>query len=247
MVLPKYFPPGFLKNRYLNKGYRLLSVLHQALLRTRSPRPAFPLERLGSRYGGWFVPTTLMTSDWVVYSGGLLEDISFDEQVISRFGCRVYGFDPTPEAIAHVARRRHVSAALGNFVHVPVGLWKENATLKFYAPRTRGWVGSYSVHNLQGMGGYFEAPCRTITALMAELGHHKLDLLKIDIEGSEYEVLDHMLTHGVRVDWLCVEFDQPVPFWTTAAMLHRLSDSGFVLQKVDHWNLTFAHRTVWGR
>ena len=41
---------------------------------------------------------------------------------------------------------------------------------------------------------------------MDELGHDHLDLLKLDIEGAEYEVLDSLAAEGIRSRILCVEF-----------------------------------------
>ena len=47
-------------------------------------------------------------------------------------------------------------------------------------------------------------PVRRLPTLMQELGHDRLDLLKLDIEGGEYAVLDDVLAVGPRQ--LLVEF-----------------------------------------
>jgi len=237
----KFFPDFFLKNRYLNKAYRIFVVIYRNLLELSVADSRVTLEKLGSNYGGWFVPTLQIRSDWIIYSGGIGQDTTFDEELIRRYGCKVFAFDPTPTAIEFVNQRKKNSEAMKNFVFSPIGLWSQDTILKFYAPRTRGWVGSYSARNLQGMEEYFEAQCKSITTIMREYGHQKINLLKIDIEGAEYEVLDDIITNRVEVDWLCVEFDQPVPFWTTQRMLSKLFDYGLTLQKIDKWNFTFAH------
>ena len=46
---------------------------------------------------------------------------------------------------------------------------------------------------------------------MAELGHDHIDLLKISAEGSEYEILDHVVSESIDVRVLCVEYAQPAP------------------------------------
>ncbi len=74
---------------------------------------------------------------------------------------------------------------------------------------------------------------------MRENGHAHIDLLKIDIEGAEYRVLAELVANRLPVRWLCVEFDQPVPFWTTNRMLVRLRQAGYQLCKVDRWNFVF--------
>src|SRR5579863_6634477 len=40
------------------------------------------LEKLGVGAGGWFVPTRLIQEGWIVYSGGVGEDITFDLELI---------------------------------------------------------------------------------------------------------------------------------------------------------------------
>jgi len=236
----EFFPDAFLKNRWLNKGYRSLGPIWQAWLR-RSIKPAGTrLERLGSDYGGWYFPVDEVRADWVIYSGGVGQDTTFDEAVMDRFGCTVYMFDPTPHAIEHVVMRLTRSAWMGTrAVFKPVGLWSKNVTLRFFAPRTRGWVGSFSVRNLQGMEDGFDAPCRSLASLMAELGHHRIDFLKIDIEGAEYEVIRSVLDANICVGWMAVEFDQPVPLWTTGRLIADLRAHDYSLVHSDRWNFLF--------
>ena len=41
---------------------------------------------------------------------------------------------------------------------------------------------------------------------MKQNGHKQIDLLKLDIEGSEYEVLDELLKERLAVRQICVEY-----------------------------------------
>ena len=70
------------------------------------------LVRIGSDYGGWIVPTSLLSRDSVCYCVGVGEDISFDLGLIRQFRCQIYAFDPTPRAKAFVelADRRRGTA-----------------------------------------------------------------------------------------------------------------------------------------
>lgn len=43
---------------------------------------------------------------------------------------------------------------------------------------------------------------------MKELGHTKIDLLKIDIEGAEYKVLASLIKDKVKPGVLCIEYDE---------------------------------------
>ena len=41
---------------------------------------------------------------------------------------------------------------------------------------------------------------------MAENQHDRIDLLKLDIEGSEYDVIEHILERRIPVRQICVEY-----------------------------------------
>ncbi len=55
--------------------------------------------RLGSPHAGWDVEVVGIDQDSVVYSFGVGEDVSFDLDLISRCGCTIHAFDPTPKAV----------------------------------------------------------------------------------------------------------------------------------------------------
>lgn len=200
----------------------------------RSPH-GVRFERLGSAYGGWTVPVDLIKSDWICYSGGVGEDVTFDLEVIRRFGCTVIACDPTPRAKVHVARN---AARQEKFRFLPVGLWSGDAELRFYAPRDPSHV-SHSIVNLQGTSDYFVARCRSLAAVMKELGHDRIDLLKLDIEGAQHEVLRAALRDGIRPKVICVEFDQPDTVLRMYGSYARLRRAGYRLAVLDGWNLTF--------
>jgi FkbM family methyltransferase len=215
-----------------------LGMARRVLLRHGPPPADLRLEKIGTSYGGWVVPTALIRQDWVCYSGGVGEDISFDLGVIERFGCLVRAFDPTPRAIAFIAANGADEPRLD--FH-PVGLWSEDTTLRFFAPRNPAHV-SHSIMNLQRTHEFFEAPCRSLPSIMRERRDERIDLLKIDIEGAEHEVVRSMLASGIRPTVLCLEIDQPVRvrnFWAT---VRRIRSAGYALVDVDSWNLSFLRK-----
>jgi len=214
----------------------LVGRVHRRFVRSVAPMPELGLEKIGSDYGGWIVPTALIRTDWICYCGGVGEDITFDLGLIERFGCAVFAFDPTPRAIAFAATR---GAEEPRFRFMSVGLWSEDATLRFYAPRDPSHV-SHSIVNLQGTDEYFEGHCRSLRSLMAELGHGSIDLLKIDIEGAEHRVIRSMFASGVRPTVLSTEIDQPVSPWRFWTTIRRVRSAGYTLVAVDGWNFTFV-------
>jgi FkbM family methyltransferase len=192
------------------------------------------LVRLGTDYGGWWVPEEIVGPGTIAYCGGAGEDISFDLALFRR-GCTVRVFDPTPRAIAHVQAKAPQS---DRFAFVPVGWWSHDEEVKFYAPIDARHV-SHSVVNLQGTQDHFIGRVRPVHALMAELGDARVDLIKMDIEGAEREVLPVLLRNGPLPKVLCVEFDQPCPVRAIAQMTRQLKRHGLVPLKIEGWNVTY--------
>lgn len=175
-------------------------------------------------YGGWTVPAALLDTDSVCYLAGVGEDITFDLGLIARFGCTVEAFDPVPQAAIHVSQASPHEPRLR--FH-PVGLWSSDTSLRFSEPRAAGYV-SRSATDMHTTGGGQELPVRSVRSLMDELGHDRIDLLKISAEGAEYEILDHVLDEGLNVRVLCVEYAQPAPEPATPRRsVEKLANAGF--------------------
>jgi FkbM family methyltransferase len=193
--------------------------------------------RLGSPYGGWHVPAGGIRSDAVVYSAGLGEDASFDLELIRRYGCRVWVFDPTPRAVAYA---RTVDEE--RFSFLPVGLWSSDGPQVFFPPKNPVHV-SHSITNSQkARSPGFEAICRSLPSLMRELGHSHIDLLKLDIEGAEYQVLDPIARAEITPSILAVEF-HPASLSQvrrTFRLVRRLKSLGYSVLAREGQNVTFV-------
>lgn len=241
----EYFSHRLTKIWLLNRLYRYAMTAYPKYAFRRFGIPVAGLERLGSAYGGWFVPASELNSKSIVYSAGIGGDITFDKALIELRNCKIHGYDPTPTAVQFISDQILNGELSPLFQFNAVGLWDSETELKFFAPKTRGWVGSYSALNLQGTKEKesISVPVKRLSTLMKENNHRYIDLLKIDIEGAEYRVINEIIEKNIPINWLCVEFDQPVPFWTTNRAIRRLRKSGFQLCRVDHWNFTFKNLT----
>lgn len=199
-------------------------------------QPRADLVRLGTDYGGWWVPESTLRRDAICYSGGVGDDISFDTELIERYGVEVWAFDPTPSVIAWIGAANNLPSG---FRFLPYGLWSEDVELRFYAPRNPQHV-SFSATNAQHTKRHVLVPGRSVASLMKELGHDYVDLLKLDIEGAEGPVIESLLSAGVRPGVLCVEFDQPEPLWRTVRRVRDIEAAGYSVLRVEDWNVAFA-------
>jgi FkbM family methyltransferase len=192
------------------------------------------LVRLGSDYGGWWVPADLLTEKSVVYAAGVGEDVTFDLALIERFGCSVWAMDPTPRAIEHASR---ITEPRWHFL--PFGLWQEDATMRFHPPADATHV-SHSATEVRGSGPGFDAQCYSLRTFTEKLGHRHIDLLKMDIEGAEGPVLDRLPALGILPGVICVEFDQPESPWALRRRLRRLEEAGYVVRRTEARNYTMT-------
>lgn len=195
------------------------------------------LERLGSPYGGWWVPAEVLDRDSVCYLAGVGTDMTFDRAMSDRFGCRMWGLDPTPRSVAWVATQ----SLPARYVFLPLGLAGEPGVMRFYAPRDSAHV-SHSITNLQGTDTYFEAECTTVHLLMKRLRHDRIDLLKMDVEGAQHEIIGSLLRERIFPTVLCVEFDQPEPLSRTRSTLRALRAAEYELVQVEGFNMTLVRR-----
>ncbi len=193
------------------------------------------LVRLGTDYGGWWVPRDLIDGSSVCYLGGVGTDISFDLALIDVFGCQVWGIDPTPVSIGWLAEQELPE----EYHFLAVGLSGEAGTLKFFLPKNPGDV-SASSKNIQRTQEYFEAPVQTIAQTMEQLGHSRLDLVKLDIEGAEHDTIRQMLADGIRPRVVCVEYDHPEPIHWSIRTTRLLRRHGYRLARIEYLNLTFV-------
>jgi len=192
-------------------------------LRAVRPEAKGAVVHLGSEYGGWTVPDGLIDDTWTCWCVGAGSDVSFDLALIERFGARVRSFDPF-----HIFREQAEEKADGS----PRYSFHELAIATADGPLTM-WgaqdevLGSVSAENLYGVQSSFVRPGRTLASLKAELGDARIDLLKLDVEGSEYDVLDHTDLDELGVKVLCVELHHTVGPERALALFGRLRSEGF--------------------
>ncbi|XP_048254957.1 probable methyltransferase-like protein 24 isoform X2 [Haliotis rufescens] len=126
--------------------------------------------------GGWEVCNDREyspSSKCLVYSVGINNDFSFDDEIAKQFGCEVHSFDPSMNQKSY---KRNEQVYFHN-----IGLSDVNVHIP---PNKTGWE------------------MRTLGAIKQELGHAKrrVDVLKMDIEHWEWKVLPQAIASGFLGD-----------------------------------------------
>ncbi|MHB1469180.1 MAG: FkbM family methyltransferase [Solirubrobacteraceae bacterium] len=179
-----------------------------------------PTEYLGTSYGGWAVPTQIIDSESVAYSIGAGGDISFDIELIRRTGCRVLSFDPA------VAARMHEAAGCPRHSFYNFAIWHVPGELEMFVAQNPEHM-ALSAANLQRTHESVLVPCRTIESVRAEHGHDRIDLIKITIDGAEYDFVPHLdlAAWQTKVVVLAVHHNRPLR--AVRRLFSHMAEAGF--------------------
>lgn len=192
-----------------------------------------PLSILGQGDGRWTIASSHIPRNPIVYSFGIGLDISFDLDMIDQFGAQIYAFDPTPIAKQWLA----TNSLPSSFHYVDCGLAGYDGELLFSLPLNHG-VSFTSLQNgvpSQAMGSF---PVKRLSSLRHQLKHTHVDLIKIDIEGAEYSIIDDLVESADSFQQLLIEFHhrmlpQPQSIKKTALAVKKLRGAGFKLFAVS--------------
>ncbi len=162
-------------------------------------------EKFGSDYGGYEVAIDYINSNSIVYSFGIGEDLSFEMSLIKKYNLVVHAFDPTPKSINWVNKQ----VLPKNLIIHEYGLGALDGEMIFYPPENPDHV-SYSTlrKSYQKIERQvIKLPVKTLGTIMTQLDHKQVDILKMDIEGTEYDVIDYIYyTQIPRPSQILVEF-----------------------------------------
>lgn len=159
-------------------------------------------EQYGSDHGVWAVAANELDENSIVYSFGVGDDISFDLALIERYNATVHAFDPTPLSVNWVKKQ----SPPNQFVFHPYGVTDYDGHATFYAPSNPDYVSYTLLEEQRPQQKNVRVPVRRLTTILDELGHEYIDLLKMDIEGAEYNVIRSLLHEEITVNQLLVEF-----------------------------------------
>lgn len=180
---------------------------------------------LGGPRAAWTFSPDGIQPDSIIYSVGVGEDASFDCELIRRWGVTVHAFDPTPRSITWV----ETQSLPPQFVFHPYGVAGEDGPRKMHPPRDLAHV-SHTIIARNSAAAVIEVPVCSLATIMRELGHEHIDLLKMDIEGAEYEVIADLIESRLDIRQLLVEFHHRWPevgIARTEDAIHNLHASGY--------------------
>lgn len=183
---------------------------------------------LGTGGGAWTLSIAGIDGNSVVYSFGAGTNISFDLDLHQRTGAQVHVFDPTPRSIEWIQSQ---PLPAGVVFH-PFGIGAVDGEITFYPPRreTSSHFSPVKRYGDRQYGKAIKAPVFTLGSIMDKLGHDHVDLVKLDIEGGEFDVIGDLANPAVGAAQALIEFHHnydTVPVERTVESVQRLREAGF--------------------
>lgn len=211
--------------------YRILRVLLKQAIGIEPVvwvKHSIPLRYHGHKvYGGWSIPDGFINEKSNVIDVGLGEDISFSQSLIQEHGCTIHGFDPTPRAIDFIEKQDQKKFFLHKF-----GLGGTSRTERFFLPNESSNVSGSIAHASHLGAREISVELLSLEDLLKLIEKNSIALLKIDIEGAEYEFIEShdFVRLSSKIDILCIEFHHRWPQFgaiATRKAVKRLEGAGF--------------------
>ena len=183
-----------------------------------------------SNYGAWSIYPKGLTENSIIYSFGIGEDINFELSLFKKYGCKIYCFDPTPKSINYIKNQNLPTEIL----FYKYGISNKDGLEKFYMPLNEKNVSHSLVH--KGEVKFIEVEMKRLKTIMNQNNHMGIDILKMDIEGAEYFVLEDILREKLNVKQILLEFHHFLPgisLKNTRNTIKMLKTAGYALFHVS--------------
>lgn len=180
----------------------------------------------------------------IVYSFGIGNNYSFECNLTNTYNCKVFSFDPSPEVVYKMKEEQLPY----NLKYYEYGLSDIDGIKAFHIPSSGKAGKNYSEFYRPGVDtSVVNLQVYQLSTLMKKLGHTHLDLLKMDIEGSEFIVLPNILQTNVQIKQLCLETHArifPNSIEKMQWIKKLLNQKGFLLISNESNEQTYIHNSL---
>jgi len=192
---------------------------------------------LGSAYGGWRIPDGSVGAGGICYCVGAGGDVSFDLELIRRYGAVVRTVDPVG---AYEAQALEAAAGVSGFSFRRAAVTTADGPIRMQTHHEPG-SRSLSAAGLYETDEWIEAVGRTIPSLMDEFGDDRIDLLKVDVEGIEYELVPTLDLVALGVSVFAIQLHHTGTVRDALGLVRGLGAQGFrLVAQRPAVKLTFA-------
>lgn len=216
-------------------GFRRLKLKLKQFI-GKEPKLTTDINLTTQTYSGWVVVPDVIHENDIVYSLGICDDIAFELDIIEQKKAQVFAFDPTPYSVQWI--NKQTLPSLFHFYSWAAA--SKDGTFFLYPRIKRGGKRSevmYTFHKQEGQRkDGVSVDAFTIESMTKKLNHQKIDILKMDIEGAEYEVLENMLNSALRPKLLLIEFHhrfKGIGKDKTIKAIDSLREAGYLIANIS--------------
>jgi FkbM family methyltransferase len=194
---------------------------------------SIPVNTFGNPRTDWTLYTGFLNENSIVYSFGVGDDISFDLGLINKFDLQIFAFDPTPKSIDWISTQKLPN----QFVLNPIGLANYDGKAKFHPPKNPNHISATMLERSETSDQAYKVEVKTLKSIMQQLGHKHIDLLKMDIEGMEYDVIDDLKLKNVLPTQVLIEFHhrfKGVGVKKTIKAVETMREMGYLTFHISH-------------
>lgn len=155
----------------------------------------------------------------------------WSKYIISRNAKNVYSFEPNKTAIEHL--KKTLANESGTTV-IEKAVYKERSTLNFYIDDTNSLTSSLLSN--PGHKPSYEVDAITLEDAINLTGENKIDLVKIDIEGAEFDIIETTPQNVFdRINCFLIEYHDfyfPGGMKKVESLENKLKDAGYTVQRL---------------
>ena len=175
----------------------------------------------------------------LIFSGGAGKDITFELELIEKFNATIHLFDPSP-------------TGLKTFLNVPendkliyyqLGLAINDNVIDFNFPQNPE-EGSFS-KVINPINDVIKFKCIKLSNILCN--YPRIDILKLDIEGFEYEVIEDIISNKIFPFQICCEFHHyfdSFSFLDTLKIIFLLKKNGYSIKHKTQNDFLFVHKDL---
>lgn len=169
----------------------------------------------------------------LIISGGIGYGADFELELYEKFNAEILVFDPTP-----VAKKTMSKNKKSPLKYFPLGLSKHSGTIKLFFSKKDDY------YYLGEGDEYKEFECKSVSEIA---NGRVVELLKMDIEGSEYGVIEDILEKNVKINQIILEFHhwiKGLSLLKTINAIRNLRKAGYVLVYKNIDDYTFVKKEL---
>ncbi|PIX57090.1 MAG: FkbM family methyltransferase [Candidatus Yonathbacteria bacterium CG_4_10_14_3_um_filter_43_12] len=194
---------------------------------------------LGNSGASFTIAPNQINKESIIYSFGVGFDISFDLALIEKYDSTIYAFDPTPRSADWINQQKLPK----QFIFEDIGVAAHDGLVEFFPPENPDYISHTIVSGTRTKADSFSVKVEQLSTIMKRLHHDKIDLLKMDIEGAEYVVIDDLLRENLSIRQIVVEFHHRFKGFKILETRHavkKLRNAGYKLFSVSTNNEEFS-------